>query len=476
MSFKSNENRYLSKAEEMRPFKRRRMEMAPPDGFLTTTGPPKPALKPSVPKFSSAFNEGSTSKHDPQTERDKTANRKQNHILRTLVPPKLVYVPLQDGAHLLQSDTGKFQPASSTALALNNSSTPSHLENARIAQCQSMLGESSQIFRPPPRPLSEFADISTSLNSGTKPSTHASHLVRPPPAFKAYAVPSTSKPSLQQAVPPPQPIPNKPLSKALKSVRPPPIPEPHNVRSDRKDLRTILTTSVARATDLSTENGPAELASIFLHDQQPDMSLLSSYHDNHDKRGLELSPEKKGKWKTPKLIRGGLAARASAHFDRSHMSLILWHKGTERGANILASSDLRVEIIKILHKPLPSRTTSKQSICSPGIALCRIQSTHASVQRTYKLDNLYRMVFPFANPPMNHDPENFTEGRMVQIYWPWQEINFSLMKEDRAVVLSLPVLPATLPLPSSEPSPTPNPLDAPINDNALLCSRFLFLS
>jgi hypothetical protein len=44
-----------SNLHETRPLKRRRMEMAPPDGFAATTAR-KPVYKPVVPQFSSAFN------------------------------------------------------------------------------------------------------------------------------------------------------------------------------------------------------------------------------------------------------------------------------------------------------------------------------------------------------------------------------------------------------------------------------------
>jgi hypothetical protein len=174
----------------------------------------------------------------------------------------------------------------------------------------------------------------------------------------------------------------------LKSLQPPVIPLPSNSAIDGKSLRTISKTRVALATDLSTDSGVAELASIFLHDQHPDITLPNSHPDNHDGRGLGLSPEKKSKGKSSKLVRyvlssyrlwtkynayifrqRWLAARASAFFEQSQTSLVLWQKETERRANTLSSSDLRVNIIKILQKPLPSGS----KLISPGIALCRIR-------------------------------------------------------------------------------------------------------
>jgi hypothetical protein len=71
-------------------------------------------------------------------------------------------------------------------------------------------------------------------------------------------------------------------------------------------MRTISTTRVARATDLRTDSGNAELASIFLHDQHPNIINLtngdaSTNIDEH--RGILVSPEKDMKGKGPKFVR-----------------------------------------------------------------------------------------------------------------------------------------------------------------------------
>jgi hypothetical protein len=59
-------------------------------------------------------------------------------------------------------------------------------------------------------------------------------------------------------------------------------------------LRTISTTLIARATDLFTDNGASELASILLHDQHPDIQFPST-DDFDERRGIMMSPEKGGK-------------------------------------------------------------------------------------------------------------------------------------------------------------------------------------
>jgi hypothetical protein len=164
------------------------------------------------------------------------------------------------------------------------------------------------------------------------------------------------------------------------------------------------------------------------------------------------------------FVRGGLAARASAFFEQSQTSLVLWQKETERRANTLSSSDLRVNIIKILQKPLPSGS----KLISPGIALCRIRcetNNANSHHKSYNFDDLYRIAFSFPNcltKSIFNDPLQFSEGRTVRICCPWQEISFTEGSN----------LPASLPLPSSEPTLTP---DIPVNNKTLLCSRFFIL-
>jgi hypothetical protein len=165
------------------------------------------------------------------------------------------------------------------------------------------------------------------------------------------------------------------------------------------------------------------------------------------------------------FVRGGLAARASAFFEQSQTSLVLWQKETERRANAPSSSDLRVNIIKILQKPLPSGL----KLISPGIALCRIRhetNNATSHHKSYNIDDLYRIAFSFPScltKSIFNDPHQFLEGRTVRICCPWQEIS-SFTEE--------PSLPASLPLPSSEPTLTPY---FAINNKTLLCSRFFIL-
>ena len=269
-----------SDLQETRPLKRRRMEMAPPDGFTSTTATTarKPVYKPAIPQFSSAFNGDhisdptSTGTFKPSSSsRESTDNLrpvlskssivegadnpKERKVLRALVPSK--------------PDSRTFTPRTPSAFlpALHGSLISSQLKiDAPILR-----------LRPPPKP----------------------------PIMPSYHTPITTSTSalFKPAVPPPPLLANKQFSKELKSLQPLVILPPSNPAIDGKSLRTISNTRVALATDLSTDSGVAELASIFLHDQHPDITLPNSHPDNHDGRGLRLSPEKKSKGKSSKLIR-----------------------------------------------------------------------------------------------------------------------------------------------------------------------------
>ena len=245
--------------------------MAPPDGFtVTATISHKPVYKPVVPQFSSAFN-GDLISSGSSSSNENTDNLKECRPILSkssivegadkLKEPKVLHalVPSKRDTRTFTPRTPKEWP--STFLpALHESLISSQLKiDAPILQ-----------LRPPPKP------------------------------------PITTSAPLKPAVPPPPLLAIKHFPKDLKSLQPPVVPPPSNAAIDGKSLRTISNTRVALATDLSTDSGVAELASIFLHDQHPDITLPNSHPDDHDGRGLGLSPEKKSKGKGSKLFRYAL--------------------------------------------------------------------------------------------------------------------------------------------------------------------------
>jgi hypothetical protein len=129
--------------------------------------------------------------------------------------------------------------------------------------------------------------------------------LKPPISLDEWEGSTSAEPSLHRLPPPPIPPPETP-SKPLKSLGPPPVPFKPFATPD-KSMRTISTTHIALMNDLSTESGKAELASIFLHDQHPD--ILAHAEDSEDGNlNLGVSPQKmgrtsKGKGKEPKFVR-----------------------------------------------------------------------------------------------------------------------------------------------------------------------------
>ncbi|KAJ7879590.1 hypothetical protein B0H14DRAFT_1606614 [Mycena olivaceomarginata] len=177
------------------------------------------------------------------------------------------------------------------------------------------------------------------FNSESKPSVTIPEPVLPPmpvfprpvsknAALRQLAAPpapvaSSSKlpPPLKSLAPPPPPAPSAPAASSSKllPLKPPLPPASASLTSDRT-LRTISTTLIARATDLFTDNGASELASILLHDQHPDIQFPST-DDFDERRGIMMSPEKGGKGRE-KFVRNGLATvqrlYSTAHTPLSH--------------------------------------------------------------------------------------------------------------------------------------------------------------
>ncbi|KAJ7646727.1 hypothetical protein FB45DRAFT_180613 [Roridomyces roridus] len=265
----------------------------------------------------------------------------------------------------------------------------------------------------------------------------------PPPIFPPVAAPKI--PALRQlAAPPPPPPPVASSSKATAALKPL-VPPPHPAfgaqpGSADRNMRTISTTLLARATDMLTEHGQSELASILLHDQYPDIPSMDDVDEN---RGVMVSPEKSSKGKE-KFARNGLAARAAALYERSYSSLALWE--AEMAHSLSSSSrrslglnpDMRLRIIHVLHIPTPiSQPSSKASI--PGVALCHIISAPAGSDSSgpslpQSKDGICAVLFSFSSlsPPARphaaaaqwdvRNPEDFAQGREVYVWKPWQKL------------------------------------------------------
>jgi hypothetical protein len=132
---------------------------------------------------------------------------------------------------------------------------------------------------------------------------HANQGATPMTSYRLVAdastdsVPEKSAP-LQRKLPPPPPLPAPP-AKATVTLKQLPVPVIQAHTPPRKEMKTISTTRVARATDPMTESGHAELFSLFLQDQH---HLISS-PCRELSRGVHSSPEKGTRGKGPKFLR-----------------------------------------------------------------------------------------------------------------------------------------------------------------------------
>jgi hypothetical protein len=224
--------------------------MAPPQGFQKGTTSSSSRKVPAE-KFTSEF--------------DKTGAQSTGKTTR---PPNSDYRPMLAWDRVFEQSRAPPKPVTSTSRAVHRLKPP---KLAISPQLKSTAGQSSK---------------------RTIPITSRSHqpIVNSP-------LGSTSEKSLplsRRALPLP-PIPTKP-SVSLKPLAPPVL---QTNASPKKEMKTIFTTRVARATDPMTDGGHAELLSIFLQDQR---TLTTSY-DRELHRGILSSPEKGDRGKNPKFLR-----------------------------------------------------------------------------------------------------------------------------------------------------------------------------
>jgi hypothetical protein len=124
----------------------------------------------------------------------------------------------------------------------------------------------------------------------------------PPPVVASTSATTTP---LKQIVAPSFPNPNpKTPSKHLQPIQPPVIPPapPKPFITGPTDLRSISRAGFGLLNDLSSGNAE-ELAGILLRDQRPEIYAHEGHPDDSVHRGLDLSPEKKGKGNNPKYLR-----------------------------------------------------------------------------------------------------------------------------------------------------------------------------
>ena len=160
--------------------------------------------------------------------------------------------------------------------------------------------------KPPVRPLKQpiFSTPQRLKLPDTNPNpNHKSLKKLQPIALDSIAKPEASvstpksKPILRPAPsPPPRPHPRLKPQPVLKALHPPPLPKGKE-KETPSDLRTISTTDIARATNLASEAGPANVLSIFLQSGSnlPEMVGDETREvESEVRRGVGVSPVKNG--------------------------------------------------------------------------------------------------------------------------------------------------------------------------------------
>ncbi|KAF9238383.1 hypothetical protein BU15DRAFT_75316 [Melanogaster broomeanus] len=225
--------------------------------------------------------------------------------------------------------------------------------------------------------------------------------------------------------PPPMPIASSSkLTAPLKPLAPPPI-LPHRPASPQKNMKTILNTTVARATAPTKDGAGAELLSLFL--QQHGHSFTSST-DRELQRGVAVSPDKRSRGKDPKFVRGGLAERAQHRMSCAKTDFVLWKRQMEQKveSGSKCPSDMKLRILKVLHVAKAPERPRSIPVPRSGLALCRLTSRHKFASEDLTLGT-YVVLFNFTSSQGGGSAVSsadwFEEGRYVTAWMPWKKVD-----------------------------------------------------
>ncbi|KAH9019822.1 hypothetical protein EDB85DRAFT_2007344 [Lactarius pseudohatsudake] len=320
--------------------------LLPKFGGTSTTPPRSRPSRPQRPDFRSDFaSQGVNQRNIPSN----TPRQKQ----RVQIQPGSV-VPLESPVPSHTRPIRRIDPPRPSAAPVND-------ENASTAAPVGILS-------PPP----------------LLPVTHSSKstkVIEPPKILGAHPRPST----------PPRSFTTPNPTSFLTPSRVPPRPS-----------KPISSTHIARATDVLTDSGRAELLGLTLAQDG------ATPMENAVRRGLEVTPRKAGAGKEIRYTRGGLAERASQVIGWKTTSLSLWRKSNPS----LESARMLVEIEQVLSspKPPPQRGGLATSIC---LARCRPNGEERSI------------LVLLSVPP--HDAKNvpiatIKGGSRVALWEPMEEV------------------------------------------------------
>ncbi|KIL61358.1 hypothetical protein M378DRAFT_13542 [Amanita muscaria Koide BX008] len=464
----------------MEPRKKRKLiPISGPDGFQKSPAKPK---KISVPQFASAF---TPSDHTSGKSPFKAPHSSLDHQLRN-----------SNAASLRLADVHHTREPVSAIAHATTSAGPSSISTCRD-------------------PFNAYKDMSLSkrtIHHGSRTLEEQGH----PPYRASHTQPALKKlqaPDLTSILQD-HGMPTKPITSMKRITSPPRLPMTDDQNKYAKhDLKTLSTTSIAKATDLSTESGNAELASILLYDQHPEI-VHGDADRSEARRGLNFSPRKKryGQQSGPQFVRNGLAARASQLLSKTRTSLTLWQREMEAQTSSFPDEDpislsylkpdLRLKVIEIIHSPTshrPSKSgniTNSQTPCF-AIALCRVLQSPCSSSTTSNIGlsfhtsyhTLVKVIFSnaFSVSPRSivRNAVLFKDGVEVLVWRPWHEVKVSSphdsMEEEAALAIDETDdhqrMPASFPmsLTTSFSSSKDDSSGFRIAETALMCSRFVLM-
>ncbi|KAK1225108.1 hypothetical protein PQX77_011977 [Marasmius sp. AFHP31] len=279
------------------PLKRKRVDsggMAEPDGFKKAKPTTKPRSRVSAPVFQSAFGEGSSRKTETDgaqreaavkpvsrssarpIQLSKTKGEERDTPMKINMVPKPIIIP-----KLPQSDKvpDVLKPVSRGDPARDGLPSSKNFQHVKLPQLQVPPSNSQ-------KPVSKTKILAPPVMLNHSASSSIVTPNNPAKPLKALAPPSF------------------PISDAPPLAEHKPIPQLlllHQATAPAKTLKTIGSTRVARATDISSD-GAAELASILLQQHHVEEES-DGHHEPESRRGLEVSPQKGRSYGANKFIR-----------------------------------------------------------------------------------------------------------------------------------------------------------------------------
>ncbi|PCH43037.1 hypothetical protein WOLCODRAFT_153089 [Wolfiporia cocos MD-104 SS10] len=362
-----------------RPAKRPRI--APPVGFAKSSNP----VKITAPKFVSAFDDHRKSVWSPRGSTKPLSKSIQ------IAPSAL---PSSTQSKVL----GESAPAPLTNRPLRPLKPPSlvllpDLKYDRQASGSNKSSSKTSLLQP----------VALSGSNKDKPREAlkgiTARLVRPPS-------PPASKVPLKSAVAPP----------SYSSI-------PGSSRVPAHKLKSIFETNVARATDINSEHGAAELLGLYL--QQHGHGHVDPL-EREIQRGLGQSPEKKAKTtKNERYFRGGFAEQAKIRFSQGQTALALWQASLELEMRPASGrrppSDMRLRVSTVLYTS--SHADCQRPAHAPCLALVRgLAKTkggggEAMVTALLNFDGTVRPGVRF------NDLTEVQAERDICLFRPWVEID-----------------------------------------------------